>query len=659
MKARRVLATVLACALFLSAFAVFPAFAVPETPVIPYCQHDWGAPSYVWSEDLTTCSAVRVCKKNANHKNTETVTAVRTEIETASCTEPAASVFTAVFQDEALETQVRSVVTSEALGHDWGKATYEWSEDNETCTAYCVCNRDPNHTVSETAESYARTTQCATDTQSSVLTYFAEFRSEAFSEQRKDVTIPKEEVVWGDANGDGGVSSADIVRLKNFFAFLDETTGKSSFEIFPGADANYDGAISNKDIVRLKTYLANYDSVSGTSTVILGPDTRLKVSQPATRADLDAIPVATSDMTEDQLRQIVLQYFRFDINFPWVSYAPVQYVINDGALAFDLSANQLYCGMPYTNAGSCVQQFMDYYNTSTGEFRNPFGTDVGSHLGNNCSSSVYWAWGRISSTIRFRSTEQMTFTNNVVQVGDYEVDTSYKSFKNSDHYNTRVVCDNNGLAKMSKAYAELRPADACVAYDEVTNPEKLKHHTMMVYEVHVVKYASGNINPDSSYIIFYEQNSLDYAGTLNGQSVRVLGRLNRKSYFKDLFDEGYIPITCKELDHNEENRAEVKAATATLSTANGTTLTVAQLAKKKVTANYSIARVVVTVTNANGKVVASAFDHATFNTFQVSLSNAVAAINAKLPAGSYNVTVEADLSNGELLTAFTGTLTKS
>ena len=90
MKARRVLATVLACALFLSAFAVFPAFAVPETPVIPYCQHDWGAPSYVWSEDLTTCSAVRVCKKNANHKNTETVTAVRTEIETASCTEPAA-----------------------------------------------------------------------------------------------------------------------------------------------------------------------------------------------------------------------------------------------------------------------------------------------------------------------------------------------------------------------------------------------------------------------------------------------------------------------------------------------------------------------------------------------------------------------------------------
>ena len=96
-------------------------------------------------------------------------------------------------------------------------------------------------------------------------------------------------------------------------------------------------------------------------------------------------------MTEDELRQIVLQYYRFDINFPWVSYAPVQYEINDGALAFDLSASQIYCGMPYTNAGSCVQQFMDYCSETTGEFKNPFGTDVGAYLGNNCSSTVYWA----------------------------------------------------------------------------------------------------------------------------------------------------------------------------------------------------------------------------------------------------------------------------
>ena len=82
---------------------------------------------------------------------------------------------------------------------------------------------------------------------------------------------PAPSFIWGDANGDGMVSSKDIVRLKNYFANYNDATGTSTVDIFPGADANGDSVVSSKDIVRLKNYFANYDDHTGKSTVVLGP----------------------------------------------------------------------------------------------------------------------------------------------------------------------------------------------------------------------------------------------------------------------------------------------------------------------------------------------------------------------------------------------------
>lgn len=84
-------------------------------------------------------------------------------------------------------------------------------------------------------------------------------------------SITVTDFIWGDANGDGAVNNKDIVRLKNYFANLDDATGTSSVAIYSGADANGDGAVNNKDIVRLKNYFANLDDATGLSSVILGP----------------------------------------------------------------------------------------------------------------------------------------------------------------------------------------------------------------------------------------------------------------------------------------------------------------------------------------------------------------------------------------------------
>ncbi len=83
-----------------------------------------------------------------------------------------------------------------------------------------------------------------------------------------DVDIPfddLEDAVWGDANGDGFVTAADIVRLKNHLAGTGVT-------LSPGADANGDGTVDSLDVVRLKRFFAEYDYKSGTSSVKLGPN---------------------------------------------------------------------------------------------------------------------------------------------------------------------------------------------------------------------------------------------------------------------------------------------------------------------------------------------------------------------------------------------------
>ena len=77
--------------------------------------------------------------------------------------------------------------------------------------------------------------------------------------------------IYGDANGDGEVDEADLLRLRKYFVNFDETTKESTVTIFPGADANGDGEVDEVDLLRLRKYFVNYDEKTGQSTVVLGP----------------------------------------------------------------------------------------------------------------------------------------------------------------------------------------------------------------------------------------------------------------------------------------------------------------------------------------------------------------------------------------------------
>lgn len=75
--------------------------------------------------------------------------------------------------------------------------------------------------------------------------------------------------IYGDANGDGKVSSADIIMIKKYIANYDKATDTSTIDVFTGADANGDGKINSSDVILLKKYIANLDR-DGNSSIVLG-----------------------------------------------------------------------------------------------------------------------------------------------------------------------------------------------------------------------------------------------------------------------------------------------------------------------------------------------------------------------------------------------------
>ena len=99
-----------------------------ETIAVNSSAHSWKAPTYSWSSDNKTCTATRVCANNANHKETETVTAAVTST-AATCTAAGSTTYTATFKNSAFAKQTKSVSVA-ALGHSYTTKTVA-----ATCTA--------------------------------------------------------------------------------------------------------------------------------------------------------------------------------------------------------------------------------------------------------------------------------------------------------------------------------------------------------------------------------------------------------------------------------------------------------------------------------------------------------------------------------------------
>ena len=120
---------------------------------IPALNHNWDT-TYPWTQTETgyTCTAKRVCKNDAAHVETETVTAAYTVVTEPACLTAGAGRYQASFAADWAEDASKNV-SIPALDHDWGEWT---SNGNGTHTR--VCKRDESHT--ETVSCSGGTATC-------------------------------------------------------------------------------------------------------------------------------------------------------------------------------------------------------------------------------------------------------------------------------------------------------------------------------------------------------------------------------------------------------------------------------------------------------------------------------------------------------------------
>lgn len=164
--------------------------------------HKYGEVTYTWNQTDNgyTCTASRVCENDSNHSETETVEASMEVTKAPTCEEEGEEVYTAVFTNEAFETQTQTVKTG-ALGHHFGDVSYEWTKTDKgyTCTASAVCDVD-SYTATETVEAAAEVTKAPTCEEKGEETYTAVFTNPAFETQTQTVEIGALGHLYGEAS---------------------------------------------------------------------------------------------------------------------------------------------------------------------------------------------------------------------------------------------------------------------------------------------------------------------------------------------------------------------------------------------------------------------------------------------------------------------------
>jgi len=153
---------------------------------IPALNHQWGDPTYTWSDDNSQVTATRVCAHDVEHVETETVSTTTETTKAATCEAKGETTYTsAAFGNNAFTVQTVTVDNIPALEHAWGEPTYSWSTDNGQVTATRVCGRDENHKEEEAVGTTSEVTKAAGCETLGETTYSAAFENEAFAPQSK------------------------------------------------------------------------------------------------------------------------------------------------------------------------------------------------------------------------------------------------------------------------------------------------------------------------------------------------------------------------------------------------------------------------------------------------------------------------------------------
>lgn len=108
-----------------------------QTVTLPALGHNYSEPKFTWSEDLTQCTAVRVCALCQDQDIAQCT--VTSQVTAATCTADGQTVYSAQVTFDGQTYTDTQTVKVPATGHSYGEPTFTWSEDHTQCTATWSC----------------------------------------------------------------------------------------------------------------------------------------------------------------------------------------------------------------------------------------------------------------------------------------------------------------------------------------------------------------------------------------------------------------------------------------------------------------------------------------------------------------------------------------
>lgn len=277
---------------------------------------------------------------------------------------------------------------------------------------------------------------------------------------------------------------------------------------------------------------------------------------------LAAIPIAKPGMTEEELRQICLDYIKLELEMPFKFQEDFHYVVYSQKRPRTLLGGKVYGGIPYVTRGSGnLYRISEIYDPKTGilDAKSDIFENI-RYFGNACSGSASTAWARVVTSAYLGYTMFMTEANGFLPVGPYRYSKENVTMfvkKGQNQFDCSTICAANGEQMMFESYALMKPADGVGCCGHVRMNSAVPT---------VVRNADGTINGDQSYTLMHEQGC--YTAHFNhvriapdGTHYLAQGAVDQKYTFRELFDTNYIPFTFAEfLDPSRVEPVRIRLA---------------------------------------------------------------------------------------------------
>lgn len=374
------------------------------------------------------------------------------------------------------------------------------------------------------------------------------------------------------------------------------------------------------------------------------------INQKLTWNAIEAFPVKHAGMTEEEMRQLCVDFFQFSKTALWTPNADWEYVKTKDGETDQVFRGKVYGGLPYIGVASGnVYRLMDYINESTGVVDMTEPMQNPKLFGNQCSIASYWGWARVINSADFGWTYEMVHSRGFLRVGPYTYDDKLTRFQ-ADIYGTDDVIRENGAEIMYASYAAMKKADGLINYTGAGHAMMCSGDPVVVYD------ADGKIDPAQSYLLITDQHGKWVEATNEaGDTYTHKNYVNRKYTFFDLMNDAYIPFTFAEFsgaDPIEDTQCDFSHT--------GDTITLSQLNAGTVSANYGISDIYAIVLDAQGSEVLRVVKRADqAGLKELNFNKLITAEDwAPYTDGSYTVQIVCQLGTGERPTVYTGTLAK-